>query len=271
MAGSALSAGQRADTQYTGAIQQIHNLLPADRSLSIPYCLSDSGVDAATSGLDEGLRTQIRSAARRALQAESDRDVARRLALQAAQMRGDAESKCANAIGSSLHTIKNKHWWQKAWDATVDAVSWPFTSWDHFVKFCEGVALVVGVVALFVSGPIGWALAAAAFAAGAVVAADGAVKYKNGEIGFGEFALDMLGVLPVGGLLGKSGKALALLGKRLPATAKVLSATTPIHRNRRIAGGRHVFAGVAEDVGCSERRPGPGGEPGQAHFRPGSD
>src|SRR5262249_52668760 len=139
---------------------------------------------------------QVRTAARRARLAESDRDRARRLALEAARLRGDAENHCADGINDALNHsgIKNKSWWQKAWDT----VSKPFRSWDEFVKLCSTVAMVAGIVALFISGPIGWALMAAALVASAVVFADTLNKFANGKAGLGELAFAALGLIPGG-------------------------------------------------------------------------
>jgi hypothetical protein len=229
MASAALTHGTEADTQFTGAVQQIRSLLPPDRTLTLSAAgLAAHTVDAATMGLDESLRVQIRAAATRARYAEADRDAARRLALQAAQLRGDGETTCAAAIDDSLQDIKNKGWLHKAWDAAVSAVSWPFTSWDHFLTFCGTIALVCGVVALFVSGPIGWGLMAAATVAGGVIAGDGLVKYAQGKIGLGTLALDLLGVLPGLGLGGRAAGVLARLGREIPAAGRVLTASTRV-------------------------------------------
>ncbi|GLY29100.1 RHS repeat-associated core domain-containing protein [Kineosporia sp. NBRC 101731] len=226
----ALSDGVDADTRYRSALQDLKSLLPPDQQglASNGLSLSPSAVDAATVSLDENTRAQIRHAASRARTADSDLDRARTLADQAAALRGDAEDRAERGINDSLEGsgIKNKSWAQKAWDT----VSKPFRSWDDFVSLCGTVALVAGVAALFISGPIGWALMAAALVAGAVVFGDSLVKYANGEVGLGTVALNALGLIPGGrGVvsLTRFGRALGPLGKALtsPGGFRVLAST----------------------------------------------
>ncbi|WP_322780145.1 DUF6531 domain-containing protein, partial [Frankia sp. Cas4] len=114
----------------------------------------------------------------------------------AAELRGEAARSCAHGIENALADsgIKNKAWYEKAWDA----VSAPFRSWDSFVDLCRDVAMVAGVVALFVSGPIGLALVAIALVAGAVVFADTLAKYAQGKASLGQLGLDSLGLIPGG-------------------------------------------------------------------------
>ncbi|HEX4608264.1 MAG TPA: DUF6531 domain-containing protein, partial [Urbifossiella sp.] len=194
-AGTALRRGQDAEVEYRASTSQIRVLLPADRTVSLTSAgLRESSVDAATVGLGEDLRYQIRAAARRAQTASTDLGVAGRLAGQAAALRGSAESTCAAAIDESMQDIKNKSWFHKAWHF----VTTPFRSWDGFVHFAQNVALAAGIAALILSGPVGWALGAAALAAGAVVLGDALGRYAVGRASIGEVGLDALGVIPGG-------------------------------------------------------------------------
>src|SRR5207249_11435668 len=122
----------------------------------------------------------------------------------------------------------NRSWWQKA----LDVVSWPFTSWDHFVSFCRGVALVVGFVALFISGPVGWALVGVALVAGAVAFGDTLVKVTQGKASLADLALDALGLIPgsagairlagLGTRLAEAGPRLLAMARDLPETGRVV-------------------------------------------------
>ncbi|HST86414.1 MAG TPA: RHS repeat-associated core domain-containing protein, partial [Kineosporiaceae bacterium] len=92
---------------------------------------------------------------------------------------------------------------------------------------CRNVALVVGVVALFISGPIGWALVAVAVAAAAVAFYDDVGRYANGEIGLGQLGLSALGLIPFapGGVrLAQVGLRLAAMGRGLRAGGELLAA-----------------------------------------------
>ncbi|GAB6902278.1 DUF6531 domain-containing protein [Kineosporia succinea] len=226
----ALTDGTDADARYRAAISDLRVLLPADQKglADNGLSLSPATIDAATVQLDENTREQIRQAASRARTADSDLDRARTLADQAAALRGEAEDRAARGIDDSLENsgLKNKSWAEKAWDF----VSAPFRSWDAFVDLCSAVALVAGVVALFISGPVGWALMAAALVAGAVVFGDSLVKYAKGEVGLGTVALNALGLIPGGrGVvsLTKFGRALGPLGRALttPGGFRVLASS----------------------------------------------
>jgi RHS repeat-associated protein len=193
-AGTALRRGTDADGRYQGALNELRALLPDGRQAVLlgGVNLNPWTLDVATTGMDEGIREQVRHAASRARSADEDLDTAQRLADEAARLRADAERRCAREIDDAGDPIGDKPWYERAWDF----VSAPFRSWDAFVDLCRNVALVVGVVALFVSGPIGWALVAVAVAAAAVAFYDDVGRYARGEIGLGELGLSALGLIP---------------------------------------------------------------------------
>jgi RHS repeat-associated protein len=197
-AGVALRQGQDADGRYRGAMNELRAALPGARGvmLSSGLGLSSVGLDAATIGLDPATTATVHAAAARARAADADREAARRLADQAASLRDDSETRCVAGIQAALDGsgIKDKSWYEKAWDWA----SAPFRSWDDFVALCRKVAVVAGVVALLVSGPIGLALVAIALVAGAAVFADTLSKYAAGRAGLGDVGLDALGLIPGG-------------------------------------------------------------------------
>ncbi|RBY80899.1 type IV secretion protein Rhs [Geodermatophilus sp. TF02-6] len=219
-AGSALRQGRDADDRYQGAMREIRAALPDDRELAFASGLSLATLEARMIGLDDGVKIQVRAAAARARDADTDRDRARRLADQAAELRGDAEQRCVDGINEALEGsgIKNKSWFRKAWDFA----SAPFRSWDAFVELCKVVALVAGVAALFISGPIGAAILAAALVTGAAVAADTVAKYRRGEASLGDVALEAVGLIPAGRVVGAAGK-LAGNAARLAGAAQGLA------------------------------------------------
>ncbi len=217
-AGVALRDGEDADVRYRSAVRDLRLLLPAAQQNLIGngLSLSPSAIEAATVSLDANTREQIRSAAGRARTADVDLDRARSLADQAAALRGEAEDTCVQQINHALDSsgIRNKSWLSKAWHAATT----PFRSWDNFVSFCGKVALVAGIAALIISGPIGIALGVLAALAGGAIFADGLMKYSAGEIGLGELALDGLGAIPGGGDVG----ALARMGEEASAMGRVV-------------------------------------------------
>ncbi len=195
-AGNALRAGQDADLRYRAALRQLHLLLPAGINLSLGTSLNPMSIEAATAGLDADTRAQIQTAVRQAQNASHDLDRARSLADQAAALRDEAEDTCVTQINAALDQsgIRNKSWLQKEWQQFSANLNW-----DTFIRDCRKEALVMGMLALVFSGPVGWSFAAMALAAGALVFADGVRQYADGDIGLGELALDGLYVLPAGG------------------------------------------------------------------------
>jgi RHS repeat-associated protein len=195
--GNALRQGIDADTQYQAAIRQVRALLPPDRETRLlPRAeLTDASITLATvSWEDEAGLAAVRTAAGRGQAAAADRDRARALAVQAGQLHDDAAHACAGSIRRSLSSagIKNKPWWEKAWNA----VTAPFRSWNDFISLVQDVAMVAGIAALFISGPIGLALVAITLVASAAVFANTLDKFARGQASLGELALDGLGLIP---------------------------------------------------------------------------
>jgi RHS repeat-associated protein len=236
-AGTALRQGVDADQRYRAAMGEMRNLLPGPQQvvLGSGLSLSETTVDIATIGLDEGVREQVRQAARRARQADQDLDQARDLADQAAALRESAEDRCVEDIDAALvnNGIKDKAWYEKAWDF----VAAPFQSWDAFIDLVSKVALVAGVAALFISGPLGWALMAAALVGGALVFGNDLAKFSRGEIGLGGLAFSALGLIPGGrGIV-----SITKLGRSLTGVGRAL--TTP-------GGGRVLLGMVRSGAGA---------------------
>ena len=226
-AGTALRRGQDAHDRFQGALREIKALLPPDRSVAVASGLSlaEYAIESLTVGLDEGLRAQVRAAARRGRLADADRDLASRLANEAARLRGDAEVRCERGIRDALagSGIKNKAWWEKAWDW----VSTPFRSWDDFAAFCRGAAMVLGIIAMFCTGPLGLVLVLAALAAGAIALANTIDRMRQGKAGWGDLAWDLLAMIP-------ASRGVISLSK--------LAKTLPLIFSR--GGGKLVFAAV---------------------------
>ncbi|MGH8918609.1 MAG: DUF6531 domain-containing protein, partial [Actinomycetes bacterium] len=259
-AGNALRAGQDAHDTIQGALRQVQATLPAQTTLSRQQVVNPPLLEAAIASLDENLKAQVRPIARRAQFAEQDRQRARRLAQDAARLRGEAENRCADGVQKALDDsgIKNKSWLDKAWDF----VSAPFRSWDAFVDLCKTVAMIAGTVALFISGPIGLALVAIALVAGAAVFADTLTKYTRGEASLGALALDALGLIPGArgvtsiAALGRSAAGLARGGKAVlgglrTAGGSIRSGITNLRTNA-VAMAKKTKCGDPIDVATGE-------------------
>jgi RHS repeat-associated protein len=120
----------------------------------------------------------------------ADRDVglADSLARQAAALRGDAEDDCVREIKDALADsgLKNRSWYEKVGDYLKES----FGTWDGFVKFCETVSTVLGVIAIFLSGPLALVVGAILIVTAVVAMADKIKKFANGEIGWKELAFE---------------------------------------------------------------------------------
>uniref|UniRef100_UPI002AD51893 DUF6531 domain-containing protein n=1 Tax=Frankia sp. Cas3 TaxID=3073926 RepID=UPI002AD51893 len=238
-AGGALRDGLDAEGRYQAALREVRALLPPDRELLLwPRAeLSEGSIGVATALWDAvAVAGQVRAVASRGQVAGADRARARRLALDAAELRGEAVRSCAQGIENALADsgIKNRPWYEKAWDA----VSAPFRSWDSFVDLCRDVAMVAGVVALFVSGPIGLALVAIALVAGAAVFADTLAKYAQGKASLGQLALDSLGLIPGG----RGVVSVARLGRTAVAVGRGVARGEGL---KLIGAGLRTFGGAA--------------------------
>ncbi|MGW4796397.1 DUF6531 domain-containing protein, partial [Nonomuraea sp. NPDC004297] len=161
------------------------------------------------------VQAEVRPAVRRAHDADADRARARRIADEAARLRGDAETRAVNEIEQALEGsgIQNRSWLEKAWET----VSTPFRSWDDFVDLARNVALVAGVAVLVIGtgGVAGALLLGTAVVAGALVFADTLNKYRQGRAGLGQVVLDGIGAFPglrQVGLLARGAKAAMALG-----------------------------------------------------------
>ncbi|MDI2125806.1 hypothetical protein [Yinghuangia seranimata] len=110
----------------------------------------------------------------------------------------DIRDKAAKTLTDALHQaskqgIKNLHWWETA-------IDWFY---DHVVPFLKIAVAVLGVIALFVSGPLGWIVFGLALAVFATTAYEAFARHRAGV---GDVVLAALDVIP--GM-----KGLTLIGK----------------------------------------------------------
>jgi len=161
----------------------------------------------------------VMNAVTRRESADRDVDLATSLSRQAAALRGDAERDCVREIKDALEDsgLKNRTWYQKVGDYLKES----FTTWDGFVKLCENISLVLGVVALFLTGPLALIVGAVLLIAAAVAIADKLKKLADGEIGWGDLAFELGMVV----LARFGGRALGPAFRRL-ATSKAARGLT---------------------------------------------
>ncbi len=91
--------------------------------------------------------------------------------------------------------------WEEAYDTAVDGIGDKMAGtikdsfWSSLTDFLEIAALVVGIAALIIGGPL---LAVLALAVGALLLFTTIMSYKNGERSMTDIAFAVLGVIPFG-------------------------------------------------------------------------
>ena len=218
-AGAALRQGGAAYERYQGALREVAAHVPAASGLR---ALREVEHAVLTAG--PAVQASVRPALERARTAEADRARARRIADEAARLRGEAEARAVEEIEQALtgSGIQNRSWLAKAWDT----LSTPFRSWDDFVDLARNVAMVAGIAVLIVGtgGLAGALLVGATVVAGAVVLGDSLNKYRQGKAGLGQVILDGIGTLPGGKSVGIIAQGVVLAGGLRAAAAALRGA-----------------------------------------------
>lgn len=118
--------------------------------------------------------------------AQSRLDAARRLAIEAGQVReSDGRVTAGQIDDASDAGIEERSRWEKFKDAVGDA-------WDVIIVIAKVVVAVLGIVALIIGGPLAWVV----FAAALLVLADTLMKYAAGEASLLDVGLALLDCIP---------------------------------------------------------------------------
>lgn len=184
---------------------------------------------------------QLRSADRSAQQAQAsiasarhaiaDADArlaaARALVLEAKERRDDAERVAVHQIArAGDRAVKPS----SVWEAIQDSAGW-----QTFITIATVVLTIVSIVALFVGGPIVWAII---LIATAVLLLNALLSIAQGKNAWGELAMLAIGLIPGGRFLTLGGRLLStvakagVVGERFAATIDRL--TTSVLRFTRL-------------------------------------
>lgn len=121
-----------------------------------------------------------------AASAEQALQAAKTLADQARQLRDTAARECEQKIHEASDVgIQPRSFWQKLGDA-FKAI------WDVICEIAKWVALVAGVIALIIGGPLAWV----ALAAGAVLLVKAIVDFSQGKGNVLDLVFGILGIIP---------------------------------------------------------------------------
>ena len=113
-------------------------------------------------------------------------DAAKSLVNQAKQLRDTASRECVQKVNDASDAgIQPRSFWQKLGEA-FKAI------WDAICEVAKWVALVAGVIALVIGGPLAWV----ALAAGAILLIKAIVDFAQGKGSVMDLVFGVLGVIP---------------------------------------------------------------------------
>lgn len=119
--------------------------------------------------------------------AQSQLDVAKRLAEQAGEMRSAAASTCATRVNAASDAgIHPDSFWHKLSEIAGEV-------WHYTVVVAKVVVAVGGIIALIIGGPIAWVV----FAAALIVLADTLYKYSQGKASLWDVGLVLVTCIPM--------------------------------------------------------------------------
>ncbi|MFI7601911.1 RHS repeat-associated core domain-containing protein [Actinoplanes sp. NPDC049681] len=122
----------------------------------------------------------------RAASAEQALNAAKSLAEQARQLRDGAARECRREIDAASDAgIQPRSFWQKLGDALKKL-------WEIVCEVAKWVALVAGVIAMIIGGPLAWV----AVAAGAVLLVKAIVDFAQGRGSILDLVFGVLGIIP---------------------------------------------------------------------------
>ncbi|MFW8745448.1 hypothetical protein, partial [Mesorhizobium japonicum] len=169
---------QKLQKQYQDVPPPSGVSVPTDGQLRATYrnvAQARAGMDAATAS--------IASATARL-------DAARRLVLEAKASRDQAEAVAVRQIGAAKdQAVKPSSVWEGIQDSAA---------WQAIVQIATVVLTIVSIVAIFVGGPIVWAIIAAATI---LLLVNSLLSIAQGKNAWGELAMLAVGLIPGGRLL----------------------------------------------------------------------
>ena len=118
--------------------------------------------------------------------AQAALDAAKDLAEQARALRTSAAKTCANQIDEGSDAgIQPRSFWQKL----VEALK---ALWDIICEIAKWVALIAGVIAMIIGGPLAWI----ALAAGAILLIKAIVDFSQGKGNIVDLLIGIVGIIP---------------------------------------------------------------------------
>lgn len=168
-----------AEMDFTSATQAAERA-QAETQAPDPDQLSQAVRDAEAA---QRRRDQARSAANGA---QSELDLAKQMAIQAKELRDGAARTCTREIDEASDVgIQPRSFWEKLGDAFKDL-------WDVICEIATWVALVAGIIALVIGGPLAWV----ALGAGVVLLIKAVLDFTQGKGSVLDLVFGLIGVIP---------------------------------------------------------------------------
>lgn len=211
--------------------------LPAAREVAAVGATADAGSAAI-----DGSRRSPRPAGHR-VGARSDRRCRcppRALVLEAKERRDDGERAAVHAIAAAGDLAVQP---SSVWEAIQDSAAWQAT-----VVVATVVLTIVSIVAIFVGGPLVWALI---LAATVLLLVNALLSISQGKDAWGEIALLAVGLIPGGRLLGLAIKGVEM-GGRLSTVAS-RTAAVAVRLLTEETGAVRITRSILDDAGPQAR------------------
>ncbi|MFW8744889.1 hypothetical protein, partial [Mesorhizobium japonicum] len=193
-------------------VKQYHDV-PPPAGVDLP---TDAQRRATTRNVEQAT-SSMEAAASRIASAQARLDAAKRLVAEAAAARDAAEATTVRRISDAKNSAVKP---SSIWEAIQDSAAW-----QAIVVIATVVLTIVSIVAIFVGGPLVWALIIAATAA---LMINALLSIAQGKNAWGELALLAVGLIPGGRLLALGATAahaaiaaiaVTRIGERLAPTA----------------------------------------------------
>lgn len=238
-----LTAAQAQVLQYE-TLERLEATIGLPPGVSAPTPYQVRSADRAVQQAQQSL--QSAQAAESA--AQSRLDAARALVLEAKTARDEAESTTVQAIATAGDSAVKP---SSIWEAITSS-----QAWQVVVTIATVVVTVVGIIAIFIGGPIVWALL---LAATALLLLNALMQIAQGKDAWFELATLAIGLIPGGALLAAGGRivtGISRLGAFGARIASTIGAVTNVVRAgtafvARV--GTAIAAGVSAAIGRVQR------------------
>ncbi|GAA2699857.1 DUF6531 domain-containing protein [Actinoplanes palleronii] len=192
MADRALADGRIAREQLDGLAGRL-NLAQGDMTAISRQAQSlQQGTDPDPEQVKQALRDSTAAQQRLAdvqgkvASAEQALNAAKSLAEQARELRDGAARECRREIAEASDAgIQPRSFWEKLGDFFKGL-------WDIICEVAKWVALVAGIIAMIIGGPLAWI----ALAAGAILLIKAIVDYAQGKGSIADLIFGILGIIP---------------------------------------------------------------------------